>query len=220
MTSIFAGSILNPSWEEIQNLINSISQKIDLKINDSKVLAPVGNGSSGVFFLGEAPGPNDAKAGEPLMGPFSQIFNTKLLPSVGLSRQSIYITSVVKNSQPLGQPLPSGLIDLWKPVLPLQIALIKPKLIVCMGKYALEFFLPNVKISEIRGQIFQVQLFNDYSVPILFLIHPANAHRFPEQEEQIQTEFLKIKEFLDGKILPQPLPKEFLENESNTEQLF
>ncbi len=220
MSSLFAGQMPEVSYEEVIQEIRNLGAKLNLP-EDSKVLGPLGDGSSRVLFIGEAAGPNDAANGEPFSGPYSQIFNQELLPGVGLNRKNIYLTNVVKNSQQLGQPLPVKLITYWNPILPMEIAMVRPKLIVTMGRYAMEYFLPRAKLTEIRGRIFEVPLFTDFAAPVLTLIHPANAHRFPEQKDQIKADFMKIKQFLESDlVIPEPIPAEFANTDSGSEELF
>jgi uracil-DNA glycosylase len=163
-----------------------------LKNSGVRVVYPVGDGSSGVFLVGEAPGKKEDELGEPFLGASGRFLNNTLLPSVGLTRQNIYLTNIVKCRPPENRdPLPAEK-DAWSPVLLAEILAIRPKIIVCLGRHSLGFFFPAGKISQAHGQILQLKMYEDYTQAILPLYHPAAALYNPKLREVLKTDFLTI----------------------------
>jgi uracil-DNA glycosylase len=167
-----------------------------LKNSGIRVVYPVGNGSSGVFLIGEAPGQKEDELGEPFVGASGRFLNNTLLPSVGLTRQTIYLTNIVKCRPPENRdPLPAEK-DAWSAVLLAEILAVRPKVIVCLGRHSLSFFFPEAKISQVHGQLLQLKMYEDYTQAILPLYHPAAALYNPKLREVLQKDFLAITEIV------------------------
>jgi DNA polymerase len=134
--------------------------------------------------------------GEPFVGQAGQ-FLDRLLASVGLTRQEVYITNVVKCRPVRGappyenRPPNAEEIAACAPWLDQQLALIQPKLIVTLGRYAMEAFLPGKKISEVHGK-----LFSRGDQIVLPLYHPAVALYRADQKETLIEDFQIIREVL------------------------
>lgn len=110
-----------------------------------------GNPDADIVFIGEAPGAKEDKQGLPFVGRAGQFLND-MLQLIDLSRSDVYITNIVKyrppnNRDPSDQEKAEFLPYLFK-----QIAIIKPKVIVTLGRHSMEAFLPGFKISEVHGQ--------------------------------------------------------------------
>jgi DNA polymerase len=125
------------------------------------------------MFVGEAPGRQEDRQGEPFVGAAGKVLE-ELLASVGLSRADVYITNVVK-SRPTSGPRPGrnraptpDEIGACRPWLDEQLRIIRPKIIVTLGRIALEQFAPGRTIAKVHGQ-----LITDAGVTILPLYHPA-----------------------------------------------
>ncbi len=133
-----------------------------------------GNANADIMFIGEAPGKNEDEQGIPFVGAAGK-FLAEMLESIGLKREDIYITNVVKYRPPNNRdPLPDE-IDACMPWLHEQIKIIEPKVIVTLGRHAMEHFIPGKKISEVHGQAFR-RTFPDIGPQVFFaLYHPAAA---------------------------------------------
>jgi DNA polymerase len=128
-----------------------------------------GNPDATVMFIGEAPGKTEDQTGKPFVGAAGK-FLGELLESIGLKRQDVYITSILKYRPPNNRdPLPQEKDQFW-PYLLRQIEVIRPKLIVALGRHSANCFLPDLRISQAHGQSQKWQGWT-----ILPLYHPAAA---------------------------------------------
>lgn len=130
-----------------------------------------GNPNSDIVFVGEAPGQKEDAMGVPFVGAAGQFLN-EMLASIGLKRDDIFITNIVKQRPPNNRdPLPEEIEKHW-PFLMKQIAIIDPKIIVMLGRHSMSKLLPGVgTISQIHGKLFRRKDGRVY----LPLYHPAAA---------------------------------------------
>lgn len=128
-----------------------------------------GNPNADIVFIGEAPGKNEDINGIPFVGAAGKFLDA-MLETIGLKREDVYITNIVKYRPPNNRdPLPEEKAA-FLPYLQQQMAIIQPKLIITLGKHSMECFLPGLKISDVHGQPQRV----DGQV-YLPLYHPAAA---------------------------------------------
>lgn len=155
-----------------------------------------GNPDADIMFIGEAPGKNEDERGIPFVGAAGK-FLAEMLASVGLKREDIYITNVVKYRPPDNRdPLPDE-IDACMPWLHEQIRIIEPKVIVTLGRHAMEHFIPGKKISEVHGQAFR-RTFPDIGPQVFFaLYHPAAALYNGGMRETLIADFKKIPKVVE-----------------------
>ncbi len=155
---------------------------------ENKFFPVIGEGShdAKIMFVGEAPGENEAKTGRPFVGRAGQLLN-KLLEGVGIRREDVYITNIVKDRPPKNRdPLPDE-IALYAPFLDKQIEVIKPKVIATLGRFSMQYVMNRyglewelAPISTLHGKIFDVpsealaKLGTD-SMKVVPLFHPAAA---------------------------------------------
>lgn len=146
---------------------------------------------SEVMFIGEGPGKDEDLQGRPFVGAAGKLL-TKLIESIGLSRDDVFITNVVKCRPPNNRdPLPEEIAACW-PYLEAQIRFIKPKLIVTLGRHSMGRFLPGLKISQVHGQPKRANgLWQERQV-FLPLYHPAVALYDPRQRDVLFEDFKKI----------------------------
>ena len=147
-----------------------------------------GNPDARIVLLGESPGPQESKRGEPFIGPSGK-FLDKLLDSIGIKREDVFITSPVKyypgRRAPTNEEIMHGMIHTSK-----QIEIINPKLIVMLGNVALKALFPNekLKVSEIHGN--PIRKNGRVYFPTF---HPSAARRFPKVREKMIKDFEKLK---------------------------
>ncbi len=145
-------------------------------LRETATRAVWGNGSAqaDIIFIGEAPGKKEDQEGIPFIGSAGKFLN-ELLASISLKREDIYITNIVKYRPPNNRdPLPEEKVACREWLVD-EIKLIHPRLIIPLGRHALEYFLPDARISDVHGQIFQ-KTFSDLGKrSIIPLYHPAAA---------------------------------------------
>ncbi len=148
---------------------------------ENKYLPVIGEGSheAKIMFVGEAPGRNEAKTGRPFCGAAGKILD-ELLSSVGIKREEIYITNIVKDRPPENRDPSQEEIEIYGPFLDRQIEIIQPKVIATLGRYSMVYILEKFglvnqgTIGELHGKTFEV-IANYGPITIVPLYHPAAA---------------------------------------------
>ena len=155
----------------------------------TNVVFGVGREDAEVLFIGEAPGANEDLQGEPFVGRGGKLLDD-MLAMIGLDRTRIYITNSVKcrppeNRDPLGEEK-----DACRGYLRQQVRLMKPKIIVCLGRIsAMELIKPDFKISREHGQFF------DRSGTLMMaLYHPAALLRDPRKKPETFEDLKRLQE--------------------------
>lgn len=185
--------------EELEKIAEKIKQCTRCKLHETRTNPVSGEGGleSRVLFIGEAPGYWEDQKGRPFVGAAGRILD-ELLGSIGLTREQVFITNVVKCRPPGNRdPFPEE-IKACKQFLERQIEIIKPSVIVTLGRFAMEYIfkkygLPEAKISQVHGKSFKVQTLNG-EVRILALYHPAVATHNPNYKQVLFEDFKKLKE--------------------------
>lgn len=149
---------------------------------ENKNLPVIGEGShfAKIMFIGEAPGRNEAKTGRPFCGRAGQILD-ELLNSVGIKREDVYVTNIVKDRPPKNRdPLPEE-IEIYGPFLDRQIEIIQPKVIATLGRYAMGYVMNKLglelelePISKMHGRTFDAKI-NYGKIKVVPLYHPCVA---------------------------------------------
>ena len=154
------------------------------------VVFGVGNPAAEVLFVGEGPGANEDEQGEPFVGRAGQLLD-KMLAAVGLSRQhNIYIANMVKCRPPQNRdPLPEEQ-DACLHWLKAQTALLRPKILVCLGRVAAcRLIAPDFKVTRQHGEFFEKK-----GMLLMGTLHPAALLRPPSQKPDAFEDFLKLRE--------------------------
>lgn len=153
-----------------------------------------GNADSEIVFIGEAGGYHESIQRKPFVGNAGMLLN-RLLASIHLPRGSVYITNMVKTRPPENRdPLPEEL-EAYSRYLDRELEVIKPKLVVTLGRFSMAKFLLNARISGVHGKKFEVN-WNGKNILVVPMYHPAAALRNGAVMEQIKNDFLKIPEYL------------------------
>ncbi len=166
-------------------------------------LPVVGEGShdAKILFVGEAPGENEAKTGKPFCGRAGKILDV-LLNHIGLKREEVYITNIVKDRPPKNRdPMPDE-IYAYAPFLKKQIEIIQPKVVATLGRHSmthiLKFFALKDKIepiSKMHGRLLEAD--SEFcKVKIATLYHPAVAVYDQSKLSELKKDFEVIKAFI------------------------
>ena len=123
----------------------------DLAETATNLVMGDGSPDAKLMFIGEAPGKNEDEQGLPFVGAAGKFLN-EMLEGIGLQRGDVYITNIVKYRPPNNRdPQPEEKQAFW-PYLAQQIQIIKPLIIITLGRHSMEYFLPGFKISLCHGQ--------------------------------------------------------------------
>lgn len=160
-----------------------------------------GNLDAKLMLIGEAPGAQEAKTGRPFVGRAGQVLEN-LLASIGLERQDVYITNVVKDRPPNNRDPRVDEIELYAPFLRRQIEIIQPEVIVTLGRFATDFILRDYDlpkqgrtISDLHGRVLKAQA--DYGdLAIVPLYHPAAAFYNQDLKSVIREDIKTLGHFL------------------------
>ena len=163
------------------------------QLSQSRTLAVPGEGpeDARILFIGEAPGFHEDRQGRPFVGAAGQYLN-ELLAKIGLKREAVYIANVVKCRPPGNRdPLPDE-IAACRPYLDRQIDLLRPRLVVTLGRFSMERYFPGASISRIHGQPKRVGSLIYYP-----MFHPAAALHQPRWKTLLDEDFARIPGLLE-----------------------
>lgn len=149
-----------------------------------------GNADCEVLFIGEAPGALEDELVRPFVGRSGQLLR-KFIRELGWKEEDVYITNIVKRRPPENRdPLPEE-IEAYKPYLTRQIEIISPKIIVPLGRFSMNYFLPEAKISRDQGK-----LWKSGELHIAPMLHPAYALRGTGAMKTFVESFKKLPAML------------------------
>lgn len=187
--------------ERLKNEIIFSNVCNELKKQSSNLVFGSGNSDSDIVFIGEAPGKMEDLSGLPFVGPAGKLLD-QLLKSIELSREDVYITNIVKYRPPNNRDPLEEEKQAFLPYLKKQLAIIKPKVIVTLGRHSLNSFYPKLKISNIHGNSIKMKLtsksFKDniYQAILIPLYHPAAALYNPNLKSVLMKDFKNIAQFI------------------------
>jgi uracil-DNA glycosylase family 4 len=187
----------------------------DLAKSAKNLVMGDGNADADIVFIGEAPGKNEDEQGLPFVGAAGKFLN-EMLATIGLERSDIYITNIVKYRPPNNRdPLPEEKAA-FLPFLQAQLDVIRPKIIVTLGRHSMDSLLPGLQISKVHGQPKRIRVkSNEYRATnsqgsgldthdsqvvktwvIMPLFHPAAALYNGAMRQTLIDDFAKIPEVL------------------------
>ncbi len=145
----------------------------------TQVVFGTGNPCARVVFVGEAPGYDEDRVGEPFVGRAGQLLN-EIIRAMGLRREDVYIANVVKCHPPKNRTPDASEILACKRYLEAQIDIVRPEVIVALGAVATSFLLGEpVTLSAVRGTFRQYR-----GIPVMPTYHPAYLLRYPEEKRK------------------------------------
>ncbi len=182
---------------DVENLTDS--PLYQLRVDEGyHVVMGVGDPDARIMFIGEAPGKQEARRGEPFVGAAGH-FLDEMLASVGLQRGQVYITNIIKDRPPENRDPLREEIRLYAPFLMRQIKIIQPSVIVTLGRFAMDFILAEFdmpekgkSISELHGNPLRAHA--PYgTITVVPLFHPAVAFYRRDQKDILKSDFLILK---------------------------
>jgi uracil-DNA glycosylase len=169
----------------------------------NKYFPVVGEGSheAAIMFIGEAPGENEAKTARPFCGRSGKLLD-EMIASIGLKREDVYITNVVKDRPPENRDPTPAEIELYASFLDRQIEIIQPKVLATLGRFAMEYVMRRLgqgsqlqPISAMHGREFTAHA-SYGSVTIVPLYHPAVALYNGSNKATLLEDFQVLKKYI------------------------
>ncbi len=178
---------------ELKNLEAEMVADATLPLRESNLVFGEGNVDCDVMFVGEAPGFNEDRLKRPFVGRGGQLLD-RMIGMIGWKREGVYITNIVKRRPPENRDPSPEEIAAYRPYLMRQIEIIGPKAVVALGRFSMNYFLPDAKITRDHGKTFRVD------GRIIFPVyHPAAALRSPDMAAALAEDFKKLPDVVSGK---------------------
>jgi DNA polymerase len=179
------------SLDELNRMICTCT-KCPLGFTRTKFVFGVGNPRAEVVLIGEAPGADEDAQGEPFVGRAGQLLN-KILEAINFTREEVYICNILKCRPPNNRDPQPNEIDACEPHLWKQLELIKPKLILCLGRISAQVLLrTTASLTALRGRV------HDYrGIKLMVTYHPAALLRNPNWKRPTWEDVQKFRKLYD-----------------------
>jgi len=201
-------SALSDLYENIKSC-----NRCEIARSRTKVVPGEGAEDAEIMFIGEAPGWNEDQQGRPFVGQAGK-FLDELLASINLNRKQVYIANVIKCRPPENRdPLPQEILG-CRQWLNQQIEIIRPKVIVTLGRYSMAMFFPQKAIGKIHGTAEKRD-----GVLYVAMYHPAAALHQGNLKQVIKDDFLKLPGFISQNNSVPEVKEEKKESAPVTKQL-
>ncbi len=160
-----------------------------------------GSVTAGLMFIGEAPGKQEDLTGRPFVGRAGALLE-KLLAGIGLVRSDVFIANIVKHRPPENRDPRENEIEACTPYLDHQIGIVKPDVIVTLGRHSTRYILSRIpvefdRITDIRGNVYAATIAG-HPVRIIPTLHPAAALYNPAYRTDLEEDFAVIRAELTG----------------------
>jgi len=167
-------------------------QKCSLGTTRTKFVFGVGNPNADIVLIGEAPGADEDAQGEPFVGRAGQLLN-KILDAIHLKREEVYICNILKCRPPNNREPATEEVQKCEPYLWKQLELIKPKIILCLGRVSAQVLLKTTDtLTKLRENM------HDYrGIPLLVTYHPAALLRNPNWKRPAWEDVQKLRKMYD-----------------------
>jgi len=179
---------------KLKDLEQEMISDTSLLLAEANLVFGEGNPEAQVLFIGEAPGLREDQLKRPFVGRSGQLL-TKEIEELGWVRGDVYITNIVKRRPPENRDPSEEEIASYKPYLKRQIEIIGPKVIATLGRFSMNYFLPDAKITRDQGKLFNVD-----DILIYPMFHPAAALRGTTAMNLFMETFKKLPKIIEGNI--------------------
>lgn len=164
-------------------------RRCGLRTQAAQVVFGEGNPDADLMFVGEGPGADEDSQGLPFVGAAGQLLN-RILAAAEISREEVYIANVVKCRPPNNRVPNHDEVAACLPYLRRQIALIRPRILVCLGSLATQALIdPKARISQVRGQWFERD-----GIKMMPTFHPAALLRDPSRKRPVWEDIQKVRD--------------------------
>lgn len=188
------GSIESLDWGALREVV-STCRNCGLHENRTQTVFGVGDQNARLMIIGEAPGADEDRRGEPFVGRAGQLLNA-MLEAIGLAREQVYIANIVKCRPPGNRDPHADEADACRAYLQRQIALIAPRLILAVGRVSAHNLLSTDKpVGRLRGSIHRI---DPGDVPLIVTYHPAYLLRRPQEKAKSWQDLQAAWRLLQG----------------------
>lgn len=178
-------------WAELEAAVSACT-RCSLHATRTQTVFGVGRRNAQWLFIGEAPGADEDRRGEPFVGRAGQLLNAMLF-AIGLKREEVYIANVLKCRPPGNRDPQPQEVECCEPYLIRQIELIKPRLIVALGRHAAHSLLKTeVPLAKLRGQRLSY-----HGTPLIVTYHPAYLLRNPADKRKVWDDMCLAKSVVE-----------------------
>lgn len=190
------------NYEELHKLKDEMEKddSLPLKKGAGKLVFGSGNTETKLLLIGEGPGRNEDLQGLPFVGQAGKLLD-KLLILAGLERKNVFITNIVHHRPPENRDPLSNEIEAYGKYLDQIIDIIKPKVIITLGRFSMAKFLPDAFISDVHGKKFEViwgDPLDGNKFTVVPMYHPAASLRNGKILEAEKADFIKLKDMLQS----------------------
>lgn len=169
--------------------------RCELAVGRTQVVLGAGSVRASLMFVGEAPGEKEDQVGRPFVGNAGRLLD-RLLEDVGIARTDVYITNIVACRPPRNRTPKVKEVNAHAPWLDEQLRLVKPEVVVTLGRVALTYFVPKAKVGEARGKSRRLER-NGQPFVLLPTFHPAAVLRdYAVLYPRVLSDFKKIARLL------------------------
>jgi DNA polymerase len=181
-----------PGWEALEAEVRTCT-KCGLHATRTQTVFGTGDRRARWMFIGEAPGADEDRQGEPFVGRAGQLLNA-MFAALGLKREQVYIANVLKCRPPDNRDPQAGEVEQCEPYLIRQIELIQPGLIVALGRHAAHSLLKTDQaLARLRGQRLNYQ-----NIPLVVTYHPAYLLRTPSDKRKAWDDLRRARALLQA----------------------
>ena len=187
--SSFEEQVARVGWEELRPMVAGC-KRCGLRQGCTQTVFGVGNPEAQWLIIGEAPGADEDRQGEPFVGRAGQLLNA-MLRAIGLQREEVFIANILKCRPPNNRDPKPEEAAACEPYLKRQIQLIKPRIILAVGRVAGQNLLKTATpIGQMRGKVYT---YGEERIPIVVTYHPAYLLRSPREKRKVWQDLLFAK---------------------------
>jgi len=176
-------------WEALQGAVSACDQ-CSLHTSRTQTVFGIGNQQASLLIIGEAPGADEDRQGEPFVGRAGQLLN-EMLRAIGFKREQVYIANILKCRPPNNRDPQADEVTCCERYLQRQIALIQPAAILAVGRIAAQNLLrTDERIGALRGRVHQ---YAETEIPLIATYHPAYLLRSPSEKRKSWEDLKKVR---------------------------
>ncbi|TAK72757.1 MAG: uracil-DNA glycosylase [Gammaproteobacteria bacterium] len=167
-------------WESLQQAVSQCTA-CGLHQGRTQTVFGVGNPQAQLMIIGEAPGFHEDQQGEPFVGRAGQLL-TAMIKTMGMTREEVYIANILKCRPPNNRDPQADEVQTCTPFLHQQIALVKPQLLLAVGRIAAHYLLKTkASLESLRNKM---HAYGDHNTPLIITYHPAYLLRNPADKKK------------------------------------